>query len=165
LRALWATAKQTIVRRCTLQTPDPIPYESALELATGPLLGVVPRSIWPDKPVLDAGYQANIRYYHSPAWVRSSSAVTPYGDLYRRGGPVVVILGMALLGWFIRVVDSRTGPNLAESPALLILPILLFPILVKQEMDFLGLSAAIVNTIVVAAVGVRLIAATERRPR
>ena len=63
----------------------------------GPVLGFIPRSVWPTKPVLAAGYEVLQEYYGMPASVHSSVAVTPYGDLYRRGGVAVVIAGMLVL--------------------------------------------------------------------
>lgn len=139
------------------KTPTTIDYISPVELISGPILGFVPRSLWPDKPVLDAGYQANQQYYEMPANVYSSAAVTPYGDLYRHGGVGIVILGMAILGMFVRTVDDRRGAGTDMDPRLLFLPMMLFTTLVKQEVDFLGLSASLVSLILAAALGARLV--------
>ncbi|MBC7632931.1 hypothetical protein [Aeromicrobium sp.] len=139
------------------QSPTPVPFASPTDLLAGPVLGFIPRSLWPEKPVLDAGYQANIVYYHAPPSVYSSAALTPYGDLYRHGGVMVVIVGMLLLGFFVRVIDDRTGGRSASvDPRMLFLPMLFFTTLVKQETDYLSLAASIVSIVAAAAIGVRL---------
>jgi len=145
------------------KTPSTIPYKSSMELLSGPILGLIPRSIWPGKPVLDAGYQTNTEYYGAAASIHSSAAVTPYGDLYRRGGIVVVIVGMAVLGMFVRAVDDREGASPRLDPRLMFLPMLLFATLVKQEMDYLGLSATIVSVVLSAAFGARLASRRAQR--
>lgn len=139
------------------KTPTTIDYISPVELISGPILGFMPRSFWPDKPVLDAGYQVSQQYYEMPANVYSSAAVTPYGDLYRHGGVGIVILGMAILGMFVRTVDDRRGADTDIDPRLLFLPMLLFTMLVKQEVDYLALSASLVGIILAAALGARLV--------
>ena len=139
------------------QTPFPIEYISAAELISGPFLGFVPRSVWPGKPVLDAGYQVNQQYYAMPASVYSSAAVTPYGDLYRHGGVGIVVIGMAILGMFVRIVDDRGGAGSDIDPRLLFLPMLLFTTMVKQEMDYLALSASLVSVTLAAALAARLV--------
>lgn len=136
-------------------SPATVPFVSPVELATGPVMGFVPRSIWADKPVQDAGYRAYIAYYGGT--VRNSAALTPYGDLYRHGGIVVVIAGMGLLGMFVRVVDDRDGATVTADPRLMFLPMLLFTTIVKQEMDYVSLSASVVSVVVAAAFAVRLV--------
>lgn len=138
------------------QTPSRIPYISPAELLVGPILGLVPRSIWPEKPVLDAGYQVNQIYYGAPSTTYSSAAVSPYADLYRHGGFPVLVVGMLILGFFVRSVDSRASENGDGDPRLMFLPMILFTSLVKQEVDYLGFSASIVSILLTAAFAVRL---------
>lgn len=140
-----------------VKTPSTIGYKSPVDLVVGPFLGFVPRSVWPDKPVLDAGYQVNHQYYEMPAKIYSSASVTPYGDLYRFGGVVIVIIGMVILGMFVRVVDDRGASGSDIDPRLLFLPMLLFTNLVKQEKDYVGLSAAMVGFILTAALAARMV--------
>ena len=146
------------------KTPHPIGYLSPIELLGGPFLGFIPRSIWPSKPILDAGYQINQQYYESPADVYSSAAATPYGDLYRHGGMGVVVIGMAALGMFVRTVDDRRGGASNVEPRLLFLPMLLFPELVKQEVDYMGLCASLVSIILAAALGARMVSRRTSTP-
>ncbi|MGO4340878.1 hypothetical protein [Pedococcus sp. 2YAF34] len=148
------------------QTPWPVAYQSPMVLVAGPLLGVIPRSLWPGKPVLDAGYQVNQIYYHMPASIYSSAAVTPYGDLYRHGGLGVVFVGMLLMGWAVRCLDSVVDARGSGSdPRLLFLPLLLLPTLVKQEVDVLGLTASLPLMVVGALVASRISASGQGHPQ
>jgi hypothetical protein len=147
------------------QTPDPIPYQSPLRLAAAPILGLVPRSLWREKPVLDAGYQVNQQYYRMPPTVYSSAAVTPYGDLYRHGGYPILILGMLGVGALVRLIDSRERQSAATDPRVLFLPMLLFPVVVKQEIDMMSFLASLPGVIVAAGLAARLTSATQQQAR
>ncbi|MDP5183840.1 hypothetical protein QOZ88_14465 [Blastococcus sp. BMG 814] len=143
------------------KTPEVVPYQSPVDLAAGPVLGLIPRSLWAGKPVLDAGYRMSSVYYGLPPGVFTSNAMTPYGDLWRHGGPWVVALGMAILGMLVRAIDERNGDPRTD-PRLLFLPMLLFAPLVKQEMDYLGLWASLVGVVVVATISARMVATMSR---
>lgn len=149
------------------QTPYPVPFLSPAELLAGPFLGLVPRSIWPDKPVFDAGYQVNQIYYGAASTTYSSAATTPYADLYRHGGFPILVSGMLFLGLFVRMIDSRTSIAGHVDLRLMFLPMLLFASLVKQEVDYLSLSASLVSILLTAALAVRLVSrrSDERRKR
>jgi hypothetical protein len=120
------------------RTPSQIPYASPAQLVSAPLDGLVPRALWPGKPILDTGYKLSQEYYGQPSTVYSTVSVTPAGDLWRHGGWVPVIAGMFLLGCGVRllddVLDARTSPHAALAL------VLLFP-LVKSENDLVGLLA------------------------
>lgn len=145
------------------KTPSSIAYAPAGDLFLGPVLGFIPRSVWPTKPVLAAGYEVLQEYYGMPASVYSSVAVTPYGDLYRRGGVHVVIAGMLVLGLLVRALDSRDGGSPRDDPRLLFLPMLLFLAVVKQEIDYVSFFAAIPSTLLIAALASRLVSAPISR--
>jgi hypothetical protein len=59
--------------------------------------------------------QISEEYYDIPASANNAAAVTPIGDLYRYGGWTVVVLGMAILGAWIRfldqLIDARRNPH------------------------------------------------------
>jgi hypothetical protein len=143
-------------------TPSRVPYLPATDLAAGPVLGVTPRSIWREKPVLDAGYQMSTIYYGLPSSVRTSSAMTPYGDLWRHGGLSVVIVGMMILGGIVKMVDGRAGDPQTD-PRLLFLPLLLFGPLVKLELDYLGLLASLASTYLISIIAARIVTAMSAR--
>jgi hypothetical protein len=102
------------------RTPSQIPYGSGAELAQAPALDLIPRALWPGKPILAVGYQVSQQYYDLPASVYTASAVTPEGDLYRHGGWVPVVAGIpgTLALWlvvlhltFARRTPVVTGKN------------------------------------------------------
>ena len=68
------------------RTPGQIGFLSPLQLVEEPAIGLVPRAVWPDKPIFISGYQVSWQYYGLPSTVITSSAITPVGDLYRHGG-------------------------------------------------------------------------------
>jgi hypothetical protein len=127
------------------RTPGQIPYSEPGQLAVSPVIDLVPRILWPGKPVLDVGYQMSQKYYQLPPQAYTSSDITPEGDLYRHGGWVVLIAGMFLLGCAARVVDEVT--DLRRSPHGMFLIILLFPGLVQAGTDCATLLAGIPATV------------------
>ncbi len=94
-------------------TPEVYPYWGADRLLKIPLY-VLPRAIWPDKPILSTGYEFNIRYLGGVASNMTSSADTMYGNLYLHAGWMALFLGMFIFGvgsgWFYRryVVHALT---------------------------------------------------------
>lgn len=129
------------------QTPQEIAYRPTSDLFTAPLVGVVPRAFWPDKPVQSTGYQFGIEYYGQVAGVYSSAAVTPEGDLYRHGGWLVVVLGGALMGVILRGTDDASDGS--GDPRTYFLAVLLFVDSVKHELDFVGFVATIPSVVAV----------------
>ena len=123
------------------RTPSQIPYSSPGQLAISPVVDLIPRIVWPGKPILDVGYQMSQEYYEHPAQVYTSSDITPEGDLYRHGGWIVVIAGMFLIGCAARIIDEVTDLRRSIHGAFLI--ILLFPGLVQAGSDCATLFAGI----------------------
>lgn len=113
------------------KTPSDIPYRSLDEVATAPVTGLIPRLLWPDKPVRLSGYNFYVEYYEGGG--SSSSAITLPGSLYLYGGAGVVLLGMAFVGLALRMVDDAT--RAATRPAGALLFLLVFNVVVKQEVD------------------------------
>jgi hypothetical protein len=126
------------------RTPGQIPYSNPGQLAVSPVIDLVPRILWPGKPVLNVGYQMSQEYYQLPPQAYTSSAITPEGDLYRHGGWVVLIAGMFLIGCAARVVDEVA--DLRRSTHGMLLIILLFPGLVQAATDCATLLAGIPAT-------------------
>jgi hypothetical protein len=123
------------------RTPSEIPYSSPGQLAVSPVVDLIPRILWPGKPILDVGYQMSQEYYQLPAQVYTSSDITPEGDLYRHGGWIVAIAGMFLIGCAARIIDEVTDLRRSIHGAFLI--ILLFPGLVQAGSDCATLLAGI----------------------
>jgi hypothetical protein len=123
------------------RTPAQIPYSSPAELAEAPLIDLIPRIIWPGKPILAVGYLMSQQYFDLPPGIYTSSAVTPEGDLYRHGGWFPLVAGMFLLGSGIRILDDVTDLRVSVHGAFLI--ILLFPVIVQAGSDWSGLLSGI----------------------
>jgi hypothetical protein len=123
------------------RTPGQIPYSNPGQLAVSPFMDLIPRILWPDKPVLDVGYQMSKEYYQLPPEVYTASDITPEGDLYRHGGWVVLIAGMFLLGCGARVLDEIADLRRSMHGTFLI--ILLFPGIVQAGDDYATLLAGI----------------------
>ena len=129
------------------RTPSQIAYRSPFELVEAPFLGIVPRALWPGKPIMATGYLFNQEYYGRSASIYSSSAITPVGDLYRHGGWTPTIVGMFLLGCSFRLLDDVL--DVRENPHSVFLVLLLLPNLVKGEQDWVTLLAGIPSTLLV----------------
>jgi hypothetical protein len=127
------------------RTPQQLAFASPAALVEAPLAALVPRALWPGKPVLATGYQFGQQYYNAPATVYSSATITPVGDLYRHGGWIPVIAGMFLLGTLIRLLDDTLDAR--ANPHTLFLTLLLFPSLVTAEQDWVTLLAGIPATV------------------
>ena len=67
------------------------------------VLGFIPRTIWPDKPVVGEFGLAFTRIYLDSPY-RSSNGPTMFGDLFRNFGFLGVPLGMFLVGLYLRIL-------------------------------------------------------------
>ncbi|NDL57650.1 hypothetical protein [Phytoactinopolyspora mesophila] len=140
------------------KTPETIPYRSPVEFASAPLVGVIPRALWPDKPVLATGYEFSREYFGTPRDMYTSTGITPLGDLYRHGGIVTVVVGMVLLGMGARLFDTLFRPD-ADPRAICYLLVFL-PLFLRS--DIYTMITGIPSGIIVATVGARLICRRER---
>jgi hypothetical protein len=129
------------------RTPGQVGFISPAQLAEAPVADLVPRAVWPGKPILDTGYQFNQEYYDSSSTVYSSSAITLVGDLYRHGGWIPVLVGMLLLGCAVRLLDDVL--DVRANPQATLLVLLLFPALVNGEQDWVTLLAGMPTTALV----------------
>jgi hypothetical protein len=123
------------------RTPAQIGFVSPVQLVTAPIVGLIPRALWPGKPILDSGYEFSQTYYELPATVYTSSAIPPVGDLYLHGGWIPVVVGMFLLGCGVRILDDVM--DVYGSPQCVFLFLLLFPSLVLQEDDWAAILAGL----------------------
>ena len=123
------------------RTPTEIPFVNPAQLLVAPVVGLVPRILWPGKPILTPGYQLGQEYFELPPQLYTSFAVTPEPDLYRHGGWFPLIFGMFLLGCGIRILDEVTDLRRGLHGAFLIA--LLFPGIVQAGTDCASLLAGI----------------------
>jgi hypothetical protein len=126
------------------RTPGQVAFSSSVQLAEMPIAEIVPRAVWPGKPIVATGYQFSQQYYGLPATLYTSSAITPVGDLYRHGGWVPVIAGMFLLGCLVRLLDDVI--DVRRNPHAIFLVLLFFPTLVKGEDDWASILASVPTT-------------------
>lgn len=138
----------------TQLTPDTIAYRSPWEFATAPVVGLTPRLLWPDKPILVGGYEFSQEYYGLPSTMYTSTAVTPLGDLYRHGGLWMVALGMLVLGAGCRLFDRLFRPE--TDPRALCFVMVFVPVVIKSEIDVQSLLTSIPGGILAAVIGARL---------
>lgn len=80
------------------QTPRPNPYEYGSWWVLAPAYNVIPRALWPGKPVLDAEYLFDRNYRHLPPGIITNTGLTEVGDLYMNFGFPGVLIGMIVLG-------------------------------------------------------------------
>jgi hypothetical protein len=136
------------------RTPGQIAFSSSVQLVEAPLAEIVPRAVWPGKPIVATGYEFSQQYYGLPSTAYTSSAITPVGDLYRHGGWVPVIAGMFLLGCLVRLLDESL--DVRVNPHAVFLVLLFFPTLVKSEDDWISMMAGIPATVLLWLVAVSL---------
>ena len=116
------------------RTPGEIGFMSPVQLIEKPAMTLIPRAVWPGKPILDVGYEFSVEYYKvTPADI-TYSAITPVGDLYLHDGWIPVAAGMFLIGCLARLFDDVM--DVYGSPHCIFLFLLLYPILVVQEEDW-----------------------------
>ena len=123
------------------RTPTEIPYSSSAQLLIAPVVDLIPRILWPGKPILTPGYQISQEYYDLPPQIYTASDVTPEGDLYRHGGWIPLVFGMFLIGCALRILDETTDLRRSVHGAFLI--VLLFPSIVEAESDCATLLAGV----------------------
>jgi hypothetical protein len=61
----------------------------------------IPRFVWPDKPIISDARAYSALYFD---YGDNSFAITPIGDLLRNFGPIGVPIGMAILGFVLRMI-------------------------------------------------------------
>lgn len=136
------------------RTPRQVPFSSTFSLLETPVAELVPRAIWPSKPIISPGVQFSRDYYAVSASIYTASAITPLGDLYRHGGWIPVIVGMFLLGLGIRLLDDVL--DIRANPHFTFPLILLFPTIVGGEKDFVSIPVGVVQMLVISWLAVCL---------
>ncbi|WP_030144599.1 hypothetical protein [Glycomyces sp. NRRL B-16210] len=149
----------------TQMTPETIPHRSPWEFAAAPVVGLVPRAVWPEKPIFANGYEFSQEYYGIPSTTYTSTAITGLGDLYRHGGLWTVAVGTALLGAACRLFDALIRPE--SDPRALCFALVFLPVVVKSEIDISLLIIGVPGGLLVAVAGARLMCrptTAEERP-
>ena len=121
------------------RTPGQFAFSSPIQLIEGPITYMVPRALWPGKPISDSAYEFSQQYYGGSSSVITASAISPIGDLFRHGGWIPVTAGMFIFGCGIRLLDEVL--DIHANPHTIMPIILLFPSIVKGENDWTSLVA------------------------
>lgn len=129
------------------KTPRLIPYEAGEFYFVAPLIAVVPRVFWPNKPILNIGERTSRDYYNIPRG--TSTTRTVMGDLHANFGPPGVAFGMVLFGAIIGAL-RRYFVVRRNVFSLLIYSIGVYSML-EYESDFTSLIAGLPRTLVMVA--------------
>jgi hypothetical protein len=127
------------------RTPGQVEFLNPIQLVEGPIAGMVPRSLWPNKPVRVTGLTFTQEFYEDPEVTSSTDTVA--GGLYWYGGWIPVVVGMLLLGCAVRLLDDVL--DVRANPQAIFFVILLFPILVGGEEDWGAILSGMPATIFV----------------
>jgi hypothetical protein len=80
------------------RTPSMYPFGDGDYYTSLPAIIVVPRAVWPEKPVLDLGGEFAQTYWEIAPQGGTSNPLTQVGDLYRNFGVTGVFVGFAIWG-------------------------------------------------------------------
>ncbi|MDX6664070.1 MAG: hypothetical protein QOG68_276 [Solirubrobacteraceae bacterium] len=98
------------------RTPSQYPFADGRRYLELPFVAVVPRALWPGKPVLDDSAQFSHTYWQIPRGVQTATQITLPGDLYRNWGAAGIVAGMfiwgLLTGLWSRACLGRASPRL-----------------------------------------------------
>jgi len=104
---------------------------------------LIPRALWPDKPLVSDPRAIGLLYFR----YNNSYAVTPIADLIRNFGPFGIPVGMAFLGFLLRVVYAA----LIEDQPRSIWRVTAY-IVILSNVSYESFYGSIVQTVVRAAV-------------
>jgi hypothetical protein len=107
------------------RTPGEIPYRDPLYLPRDIAAAVIPRSLWPEKPILSDGKDFAIEYAGYRSDTKTAIAVTLPGDAYRYGGGLAIALFGLLLGGYLAILDRLVDPPTRPAALILFLPLVL----------------------------------------
>jgi hypothetical protein len=113
-----------------------------------PIYPLVPRFLWPGKPVLNKGVRLSIVLGRGG---QTSSALTPIGDLYAVYGTQGVVIGMFVWGVCLQLYMNWIGGRNSAEKGLFIFMLMLHSLL-AFEVDYTALVAGAVQTLLVAVV-------------
>jgi hypothetical protein len=150
----WRLREIDNVAIVTQKTPAAIPYRPWEDLVVGPVTGMIPRAVWPSKPVLSTANDFEHQYYETPSVVISASAITWPGDLYRHGGIAPVVIGMLVLGAIARLVQTAFHP--AGEPRKIIVFVALLFVILQPESDVTSSLLILVQTGIAALLVTRV---------
>lgn len=160
--ATWAPTRLRQIDNVAVvvrDTPRLHPMLHGRDLLISPAVVLIPRALWPEKPVVATGLDFAREYLGQRSTVTSSTGVTQIGDLFRNFGLAGVVIGMVLLGMIFGGL-SRAVQRTSPTGTLLIAA--LATVLAQFESDWIALLAIGVRTMAVTGVIVLIVRAAAR---
>lgn len=125
------------------KTPSLIPYQGIERFLAIPAY-VIPRALWRDKPVLSRGNWFAIVYLNQPDFLKSSAAITIFGEGYMYAGWIGMMLACLILGLLLAGIYRITA-----GVGLWAIYIALVPTFMDVEGQFTDMLVALVQRMVV----------------
>lgn len=144
-------------------TPDTIPYRYGHDYFLLPLYILIPRIIWPSKPMLSGSVQFSIDYVGERPNTINSTAVTPFGDFYLNFGLAGILVGMYLLGIVYRWCYQMVCESNAEPSLVLYLGLLFWAANIEGEV--VGLIQGFIQQLIIFYVLTRVMYRRRVRPK
>jgi hypothetical protein len=117
-----------------------------------PVYALVPRIVWPDKPVFNSGNWVDEEIY-GVRNSHSSTAITGVGDFFLGYGAAGVFLGFLVWGMLFRVLEDRAGQS---GVGILLIGVLYQNLINVPGNDALGIMGGMVKDLIVFAAFLRL---------
>jgi hypothetical protein len=138
-----------------MMTPAVVPFEGLARFLDIPL-NLVPRVIWPDKPISSRGVWFSVNFRGLDEKTTSSSAMTIFSEGYLFFGWTGVMLGMFLAGAALAVMRRAL-----DSPRFALVHLALVPTILNIEPDLSSYLIVLVQRSIVFAVVFVLLAHTR----
>ena len=137
------------------------PYSPYSEVPLRVATGLVPRLLWPEKPLNLYALDVSRTYYALSTNAISASSLSPVGDAYRYGGLAVVAVALALVGAFVRFLDEMLNPK----HSIWLAPLLIATVPLIRGGDLAGLLVSAIRYFLILGIFYRFLFVRARRPR
>ena len=130
--------------------PSAVPYRYGDTLALLPISLFVPRIIWPDKPNITIGREFGVTFQLvNPTDQLTQISPTITGELYWNYDIPGVVVGMFLIGGFMRAVYERYGSGTARTPLRTACYLALLPMAIHFEGNVAGMVAGLLKSMLI----------------
>jgi hypothetical protein len=120
------------------------------DILLAPVYSVVPRLLWPSKPVFNLGRWYAINLLGAPLDTTTAASISPIGYLYLAGGGVAVVAGFLLLGLIQRgLAECFSG----ESAGAIVMLLCLAPAFAVLESSLSVVLTSLIRTIPLLLLG------------
>lgn len=141
-----------------MKTPSIIPYRGVEGFLALPAY-LIPRAIWPTKPILSRGVEVSIDYLGYPSDTHSSSTVTVFGGGYIMAGWPGAALAALLVGAMFALVYRYSVAS--GAPAIYLA---LVPLIIDYEREFTLHILGLCQQLVMLSLLYRALVFFSRRP-